>query len=127
MNIFFDVDQTLLHSSPDDGWFLRPGTAEVIESLNKSGHFVYIWTASGRMHALKLVERYNLGDLVVDCFDKDPVTAPLLPDMIVDDDPFLVEKYSGVLVSQYREVDAGDRELFRVLTYVNGQGSGATG
>ena len=32
MNIFFDVDQTLLHSEATE-WHLRPGVREVFESL----------------------------------------------------------------------------------------------
>jgi hypothetical protein len=116
MNIFFDVDQTLLHSEAN-AWHLRPGVQEVFESLKSMGHVVYIWTASGEMHARRLVKRYELGHLVSGCFDKDPVTAPLLPDMVVDDDEFLVEKYTGFLVKQYNAPDLSDRELYRVLEF----------
>ena len=116
MKIFFDVDQTLLHSSPE-GWDLRPGSSEVLRALTEMGHEVYLWTASGKLHARRLVERYDLHDFVLDCFDKDPTTVPMLPDMVVDDDWFLVEKYKGILVSQYREADPNDRELYRVLDF----------
>ena len=44
MNIFFDVDQTLLHSEATE-WHLRPGVREVFESLKSMGHTLYIWTA----------------------------------------------------------------------------------
>tara|TARA_B100000809_G_scaffold175203_1_gene172520 strand:- start:10937 stop:11314 length:378 start_codon:yes stop_codon:yes gene_type:complete len=117
MNIFFDVDQTLLHSEATE-WHLRPGVREVFESLKSMGHTLYIWTASGEMHARRLVDRYDLYDLVSGCFDKDPVTAPLLPDMVVDDDEYLVEKYTGFLVEQYRAPDPSDRELYRALDYI---------
>jgi len=46
------------------------------------------------------------------------VTAPLLPDMVVDDDEYLVEKYTGFLVEQYRAPDPSDRELYRALDYI---------
>ncbi|MDP6455251.1 MAG: NIF family HAD-type phosphatase [SAR202 cluster bacterium] len=114
MNIFFDVDQTLLHSEATQ-WHLRPGVHEIFESLKSMGHILYIWTASGEMHARRLVDRYDLHQYVSDCFDKDPVTAPLLPDVVVDDDAYLVEKYTGVLVEQYNAPDPSDRELYRVL------------
>ena len=116
MNIFFDVDQTLLHSEATE-WHLRPGVHEVFKTLKSMGHVLYIWTASGERHARRLVDRYELDHLVSGCFDKDPVTAPLLPDMVVDDDAYLVEKYTGVLVEQYRAPDPSDRELYRVLDF----------
>ena len=116
LKIFFDVDQTLLHSSPE-GWELRPGSRDVLEALTEMGHEVYLWTATGAMHARQLVERYDLQKFVVDCFDKDPTAVPMLPDIVVDDDWFLVQKYNGVLVSQYRETDPDDRELYRVLDW----------
>ena len=117
MNIFFDVDQTLLHSEATE-WHLRPGVREVFECLKSMGLTLYIWTASGEMHARRLVDRYDLHDLVSGGFDKDPVTAPLLPDMVVDDDEFLVEKYTGFLVEQYRVPTPSDRELYRALDYI---------
>ena len=40
MNIYFDVDYTLIAM---DG-SLRPGTTEVFESLLEDGHFIYIWS-----------------------------------------------------------------------------------
>ena len=117
MNIFFDVDHTILLST-DEGWHLRPGTSEVIETLGTMGHSVYLWTATGERHARRVVERYDLHNLILDCFDKDPVTVPFLPDMVVDDDEFLVGKYKGVHVNPYREVDPHDRELYRAIEYV---------
>ena len=97
MNIFFDVDQTLLHSEATQ-WHLRPGVHEIFETLKSMGHTLYIWTASGETHARRLVDRYGLDHLVSGCFDKDPVTAPLL-------------------VEQYRAPDPSDRELYRVLDF----------
>ena len=114
MKIFFDVDHTILLSD-SEVYALRPGVAELFQALKDMGHQVYLWTASGEIHARRLVERCGLQDLVLDCFDKDPIHVPMLPDMIVDDDWYLVEKYKGILVSQYKEVDPEDRELYRVL------------
>ena len=114
MKIFFDVDHTILLSD-SEVYALRPGVAELFQALKDMGHLVYLWTASGEVHARRLVERYDLQDLVLDCFDKDPVHVPMLPAMVIDDDWYLIEKYKGILVSQYKEVDPEDRELYRVL------------
>jgi len=114
LKIFFDVDHTILLST-SEVWALRPGLIEVLTALKDMGHVVYLWTASGEDHARRLVQRGGLELLVRDCFDKDPVTVPTMPDMVVDDDEFLVEKYKGILVTRYKEINTNDRELYRVL------------
>ena len=43
MNIYFDVDYTLIAM---DG-SLRPGTTEVFEGLIADGHLIYIWSGVG--------------------------------------------------------------------------------
>ncbi len=113
MRIFFDVDNTLLYSSGAN-WNLRPGTQEVMALLKEHGHDLYIWSATGLLHCQRLVRRYNLEPFVTACFDKDPACG-VTPDIIVDDDWYLVEKYSGVCVAAYRRPDPEDRELFRIL------------
>ena len=113
MRVFFDVDLTLLHAE-GTAWTLRPGAREVLARLREMGHEVYLWTATGHEHARRLVERFGLHEWVTDCFDKDP-DCPVQPDLVVDDDPYLVEKYGGIWVQPYREPDPQDRELFRVL------------
>ena len=35
--------------------------------------------------------------------------------MIIDDDWYLVEKYGGYCVSQYKEVNESDRELLEIV------------
>ncbi len=122
MKIFFDVDGTLLYSD-GDGWVLRPGVVEVFAALQEIGHLVYLWTATGELHARRLVKRYGLDDLVVDCFDKDPVTAPVLPDAVVDDDAYLVEKYTGVHVQPFQGSDPNDCELQSVLEFFRDGGA----
>jgi phosphoglycolate phosphatase-like HAD superfamily hydrolase len=113
MRIFFDVDNTLLYSSGSQ-WVLRPGTLETLAALKELGLELYIWSATGQLHCERLVQRYNLASYIICCFDKDP-TCPVKPDLIVDDDWFLVEKYTGILVEAFRVPDPDDREMFRVL------------
>ncbi|MBI2935437.1 MAG: hypothetical protein HYY31_01290 [Chloroflexi bacterium] len=117
--IFFDVDQTLLYSS-GNGWSLRPGVHEVFSQLKARGFDIYIWSATGKPHCERLVDTYGLGDYVTECFDKDG-NLSLKPDLIVDDDWFLVEKYSGIQVTAYRQPDPEDQELFRVLATLEAQ------
>ncbi|MFN3973895.1 MAG: hypothetical protein ACK4K2_01265 [Dehalococcoidia bacterium] len=116
MKVFFDVDLTLLFA---DGsrWALRPGAEEVFRLLKGQGCDIYVWTATGRSHAERVVHTFGLAPWVTDCLDKDS-DCPIRPDMVVDDDEFLVQKYSGVWVKPYRQVDPDDRELYRVVEAV---------
>ncbi len=123
MRIFFDVDRTLLYFE-GTVQALRPHTREVFERVHALGHQIYVWTATGKAHAERLVDEYNLRAWVTDCYDKEPALN-LAPDMIVDDDPYLVEKYSGVWVTPYRELDPHDRELLKVLDAIASGGDGA--
>ncbi|GBD10867.1 hypothetical protein HRbin23_00517 [bacterium HR23] len=116
MKVFFDVDLTLLCAQGDQ-WALRPGTEEVFRRLTEMGCQVYVWTATGRPHAERVVRTFGLAPWVTACLDKDS-DCPIRPDMVVDDDEFLVQKYSGVWVRPYRQVDPHDRELYRVLEAV---------
>ncbi|MBI4233244.1 MAG: HAD family hydrolase [Chloroflexi bacterium] len=120
MRIFFDVDLTLLYSV-GNSWALRPGVREVFSRVRALGHTIYLWSATGKPHAERLVRTYGLEAWVEECLDKDS-DCPVKPDMIVDDDRYLVEKYSGVWVKPYRDPDPSDRELFRVLEALDGKG-----
>ena len=64
MNIFFDVDETLIAY---DG-SLRPGSRSVFERLVSDGHHVYVW--SGRGIRTSEVHRTGLGDLVSGIYQK---------------------------------------------------------
>lgn len=116
MKVFFDVDLTLLYTDGNQ-WALRPGTEEVFRRLKDLGCDIYVWTATGRSHAERVVHTFGLAHWVTACLDKDS-DCPIRPDMVVDDDDFLVQKYSGVWVKPYRQVDPNDRELYRVVEAV---------
>ena len=55
------------------------------------------------------------------CFDKHPKVQPR-PDVVIDDDWYLVEKYGGFLVSQYKAVDEDDREIHDIVANLEGLG-----
>jgi len=44
------------------------------------------------------------------------------PDVVIDDDWYLVEKYGGYLVSQYKAVDDTDREIPDIVANLEGLG-----
>jgi hypothetical protein len=114
LKIFFDVDNTILCTT-DLTQSLRPGVVEALQRIKNDGHRVYIWSAGGKSYCERIVKEYGLSPWVDGCFDKD-VDCPVSPDCVIDDDPHLVEKYKGWLVSPYREINSEDRELWRVYS-----------
>ena len=121
MNIFFDVDHTIIDSDNR----LRPGVRELFERLRADGHTVYLWSGIGRRS--EIVEAYGLGELVAGCYDKplyhheamlEPLGIPVRPDFVVDDHPHLVHTFGGCVVAPYRRPNAKDAEMERVYDEV---------
>ena len=104
MNIFFDVDYTIL--GMDDT--LRPGTKEVFRQLHIDGHKIYIWSGNGiRWHEVRL---HGLDPYVVDCFQKPlyrfeeqmkALGIPIRPDLVVDDYQEVPEALGGIWAHPY--------------------------
>lgn len=113
LNIFFDVDHTLVFVDQHTN-ALRPRAHEAMRTLKEAGHGVYVWSAGGQHYVERVVQVHGLAEWVDGCFDKDPRVQPR-PDFIIDDDWYLVEKYGGHLVSQYKAVDENDRELLDAI------------
>ncbi|MBI4507976.1 MAG: hypothetical protein HY691_20815, partial [Chloroflexi bacterium] len=65
MNVFFDVDGTIVGTW--DG-ALRPLVREVFEQLRSDGHHIYIWSGVGLRW--REVEEHDLRMLIVTCFHK---------------------------------------------------------
>jgi hypothetical protein len=118
MNIFFDVDYTILGY---DG-SLRPGTRELIERLYEEGHQIYIWSGTGVR--TDEVLRLELDHLVSGVYQK-PLTdfddglgffgIPVVPDFVVDDYPRIVKHFGGVFVTEYEhQGQIDDQEMTRV-------------
>jgi hypothetical protein len=119
LNVFFDVDYTIIDS---EGEVLRPHVHEVFERLVAEGHVVYLWSGMGRRW--EVVRQWGLEHLVRDCFEK-PVEnheqervrlgVPFRPDYVVDDTPSVVTAFGGFVIrpfSPWKEPD--DREMLRV-------------
>ena len=121
MNIYFDVDYTLIAM---DG-SLRPGTTEVFEELINDGHSIYIWSGVGMR--TDDIERLGLSKFVSDIFVK-PITeyevglkrfsvAPR-PDFVIDDHREIVDAFGGVHIEPYyfRSAEDGHMpELYKAI------------
>jgi hypothetical protein len=114
LNVFFDVDHTLVFVDQHTN-VLRPGAHDAMETLKGAGHDVFVWSAGGQAYVERIVELHRLSTWVDGCFDKDPRVQPS-PHFIIDDDWYLVEKYGGFLVTQYKSVNPHDRELLDIIT-----------
>ncbi len=121
MDIFFDVDYTLLGV---DG-SLRPRSREVFEQLVSDGHKVFIWSGVGVRTTE--VRRHELDDLVSGVFQKpiDDYEAGLAtydvtprPEFVVDDYPGIVRAFGGVVVKPYYFRNAKDDEMDRVYRII---------
>ncbi len=64
MNIFFDVDNTIITWDVK----LRPGVHEVFTRLREDGHTIYLWSGMGPRW--EVVKRFDLHEHVADCFWK---------------------------------------------------------
>jgi hypothetical protein len=122
MNIFFDVDYTIIGGL--DG-SLRPGTVEVFEQLVELGHDVYVWSGVGiRWHE---VRQAGLEPFVKGVYQK-PLSdfsaglirykVPVVPDFIIDDYPGIVHHFGGMLIKPYESRHHPDDEIYAVLTHV---------
>ncbi|MBI5948675.1 MAG: HAD family hydrolase [Chloroflexi bacterium] len=113
MNVFFDVDHTLVFVNHDTN-ALRPGAHDAMQRLKAAGHAVYVWSAGGEHYVNRIVDLHGLRPWVDGCFDKDPRVEPR-PDIIIDDDWYLVEKYGGYVVTQYKAVNDDDTEFAEIM------------
>lgn len=118
LNVFFDVDHTLVFVDQHTN-ALRPGTHDAMRRLKEAGHSVYVWSAGGQHYVERVVLMHELSPWVDGCFDKDPRVEPR-PDLIIDDDWYLVEKYGGHTVSQYKRVNPDDREFEEIVDQILG-------
>ena len=117
MDIFFDVDYTILAV---DG-SLRPGTDETFRRLSSDGHRVFVWSGIGLR--TDEVRRHGLEPYVADVFQKplsdfearlDSFGVSHRPDFVVDDYPEIVGVFGGVVVRPYYFPVDGDDEMLRV-------------
>ena len=122
MNIFFDVDYTIL--GLDDS--LRPGTRETFQRLIDDGHKIYIWSGLGKRW--EVVKKHNLEEFTSGVYEKPlhhflerlpELGVPLMPDFIIDDYPEVVAAFGGVWVPPYffkRSPDEQMERIYKIIT-----------
>jgi hypothetical protein len=122
MNIFFDVDFTLITWN----YRLRPHVRQVFQRLKEDGHDVYLWSGVGKRW--EVVEQFALHDLIVDCFEKPlykhvarlpELGIPIQPDFVVDDHEEPVLAFGGAVIRPPETPLEEDREMLRVYAEIN--------
>ena len=121
MNIFFDMDYTLLAV---DG-SLRPKAREVLQQLKDDGHQLYVWSGNG-IRWLE-IRRHGLESLISDCFEKpmdsyaeqvERLALPVKPDLVVDDHLEVAAALGGIWVRPYYFPNATDDEMEHVYRII---------
>ena len=121
MNIFFDVDYTIL--GLDDS--LRPGTHETLKQLKDDGNEIYIWSGMGERW--EVVHKHNLTPLISGVYEKpthhfherlQELGVPVEPDFVIDDYPEVVAAFGGVWVPPYFFKRSFDQEMDRIYWIV---------
>jgi hypothetical protein len=117
MNVFFDVDFTLITWD----YRLRPYVREVFARLRAEGHTIYLWSGVGKRW--EVVQRFGLEAFVTDCFDKPlfghaerlaELGVTVYPDFVVDDYAEPVAAFGGYHIPPPRSPLAEDDEMLRV-------------
>lgn len=117
MNIFFDVDYTLITWDVK----LRPGVHEVFTRLREEGHTLYLWSGLGPRW--EVVKRFELHEHVIDCFWKplynhrerlSELGITVVPDYVIDDHPEVVEAFVGTVIAPPAMPLDWDKEMWRV-------------
>ena len=122
MNIFFDVDYTILGM---DG-SLRPGTVETFQRLVDDGHRIYIWSGMGQRW--EVVRKHKLESLASGVYEKPlnnfverlpEMGINMLPDLVVDDYPEVVVAFGGIWVPPYffkSKADEQMEQIYKIIT-----------
>jgi hypothetical protein len=122
MNIFFDVDFTIL--SVDAG--LRRGTHQVFERLAEDGHDIYLWSGKGARWSV--VRKHRLAPFLSGVFAKplEDFDAALewlrvtpAPDFVVDDYGEIVCHFGGYHIPEFLYSRDDDDELETVYEVVS--------
>jgi hypothetical protein len=120
MNIFFDIDMTLIN--PLDRQ-LRPYAAWAIKELTKAGNTIFLWSHRGEENCTDVAQKVGVPQ--IRCFMKPPFDnlkrvahIPHTVDFCVDDDMnSVLKEWPGILVLPYSAsyTAKDDKELVRVV------------
>ena len=121
MDIFFDVDYTIL--GIDDS--LRPGTKETFHRLVEDGHNIHIWSGLGQRW--EVVKQHKLEKFTSGVYEKplhgfmerlEELGVPKIPDLVVDDYPEVVSAFGGIWVPPYYFKRSKDDQMERIYEIV---------
>ena len=123
MNIFFDVDNTIITWDVK----LRPGVHEVFQMLRDDGHTIYLWSGMGPRW--EVVKRFELHEHVADCFWKplhnhharmEELGITVMPDYVIDDHVEIIHAYTiGSLVPEPMLPLDRDKVMWRVYEEIS--------
>lgn len=119
LNVFFDVDNTLIMWNGS----LRPHTREVFTALQEAGHTIYIWSGVGirqwdmRRHELDhFVKDYYIKPLEKHHEKLESLGVPMIPDFVIDDHKAVVDAFGGFHIPD--EAGPDDRALLDVFEMI---------
>ena len=122
MNVFFDVDYTII----SDSGALRPWVRETFAQLRVDGHTVYVWSGVGIRWPD--VERHGLQGYVANCYRKPldnhhqqlrSLGVDVMPDFCVDDYLEIIQAFGGAVVRPYFWPNPLDLEMHRVYALIS--------
>ena len=122
MNVFFDVDYTLISDYGD----LRPWVREVFQQLRLDGHVIYVWSGVGIRWPV--VQRHGLTPFVANCYQKPledhharlkGLGVDVPPDFCVDDYQEIIDAFGGAVVRPYYWRNTLDYEMHRIYALVS--------
>ena len=121
MNIFFDVDYTILGLDNT----LRPGTHETIQKLLDDKHKIYIWSGVGLRW--EVVREHKLESMISGVYEKptdkfyerlEGLGVDIIPDFVIDDYPEIVAAFGGVWVPPYFFKKPNDDQMTRIYKII---------
>ena len=117
MNVFFDVDYTLISTYGT----LRPWVQETFQQLILDGHTIYVWSGVGIRWGT--LQQFRLQYYVRNCFEKPldrhhqrlpELGVDVVPDFCVDDYQEIIDAFGGTVIRPYYWPDPLDLEMHRV-------------
>lgn len=120
MNIFFDMDGTIL-STEDE---VRPYTKHIMNELRKDGHILYMWSGGGGSYCIRHAHKNELSQFIEGYFTKEvPLPNNIIPDLVIDDEEIVIKMAiadgkHGFKIKCYTPIIEDDEEMLNVLKYV---------